>query len=539
MNDKKPTAAKVALEVAAISDRGLSERRPVNEDSFLSDAERRIFAVADGVGGAEAGEVASQTAIEVLDDAFRHHRDGDDVEDLMEIAFQRANSTIFQLSREKERFSMMATTIVALHLDGRRATVGHVGDSRLYRLTPAGQLLRETSDHSMVEEEVRAGRMTPEQAATHPSRNVISRALGAEPTVEADLKTVEVEDGTVFLLCSDGITRHLPDAELGALLYGGRSLEAACEEMKRLCYERGAEDNLTAVTVCVGPRPAAVSPMPAIAGEDLERTLITGRPGAAVAGSSAVANSGATSAAAADILRRPFAEAGMNTPQPSRIEVNTDPAPQQQQPIRPAVSQGTNYAPASAAQSRGGGGGGAVVRALGVLLFVLAAAAVAFYAGTRFPQVGDRLGLLPSLSPTPETAATPATLDAAAAPKFEQVRREIDLAPQVMLAQLAGEQGGQPLTSNDPEFLYLYGRALLLSGRNQEALQAFEMAGQKMRERPATPGRDPLDVENRIATAAATLKSNNPQAVSAAAARLDEVMVRSNGTPGAAAQPQP
>ena len=206
-----PTPAN-KVKVASISDRGLNDKRPLNEDSLLSDQDRGIFAVADGVGGAEAGEVASQTAVDVLSEAFRHRiHDGDDVEDLMELAIQRANASIHQMANEHPRFSMMATTIVALHVDGLRATFGHVGDSRLYRLTPNGELRRETEDHSIVEEEVRAGRMTPEQAANHPSKNVISRALGAEPSVEVDMQTIEIEDGTSFLLCTDGITRHLSD----------------------------------------------------------------------------------------------------------------------------------------------------------------------------------------------------------------------------------------------------------------------------------------------------------------------------------------
>src|SRR5438034_10144150 len=241
------------IEVGSVSDRGLSEKRPLNEDSYLADVERGIFVVADGVGGAEAGEVASQTAVDVLDDAFRHKvNDGEDVEDLMELAIQRANSSIHQMALDNPRFSMMATTVVALHLDGNRATIGHVGDSRLYRLSADGKLFRETEDHSIVEEEVRAGRMTPEQAANHPSKNVISRALGAEETVEVDLKTIEVDQGTSFLLCSDGITRHIPDHELRQILLTQNDLPWLCEELKRKCFERGAEDNLTAVLVRIG-----------------------------------------------------------------------------------------------------------------------------------------------------------------------------------------------------------------------------------------------------------------------------------------------
>src|SRR5205807_2478529 len=271
------SANSVNLETAFVTDRGLNEKRPLNEDSFLSDPARRIFAVADGVGGAEAGEVASKTAVEVLDEAFRHQSDGADIEDLMELAIQRANSSIHQMAREHPKLSMMATTIVALHLDGHRATIGHVGDSRLYRLTPDGKLHRETADHSIVEEEVRAGRMTPEQAANHPSKNVISRALGAEPAVEVDLKIIEVDDGTAFLLCTDGITRHIPDGEIRELLNANQGAAEVCAEMKRRCHERGAEDNLTALVVRVGPRDGAP---PA---EDYERTLSLNRPVVAAA----------------------------------------------------------------------------------------------------------------------------------------------------------------------------------------------------------------------------------------------------------------
>src|SRR5687767_4402563 len=169
----------------------------------------------------------------------------------MELAIQRANASIHQMAQEHAKFSMMATTIVALHLKGNVATFGHVGDSRLYRLAPDGQLHRETEDHSIVEEEVRAGRMTREQAANHPSKNVISRALGAEQGVEVDMKVMEVEEGTEFLLCTDGITRHISDNEIRQLLVLNNDLGAVCAELKRRCYERDPEDNLTVVVVRV------------------------------------------------------------------------------------------------------------------------------------------------------------------------------------------------------------------------------------------------------------------------------------------------
>lgn len=236
---------------ASVTDRGLSEKRPQNEDSYLEMGQCGIYAVADGVGGAQAGEVASQMAMELLSEAFTNIPDGSDAESVMQTAFGRANSAIHQMAQELPQLANMATTVAALHIAGDVATIGNVGDSRVYRVDGAGNLFRETDDHSMVAEEVRAGRMTEEQAENHPSRNIISRALGAEIQVEADLRTIRVEPETAFLLCSDGITRHVTDAEIkGVLTFGGEPADV-CEYLRNLCYERGAEDNLTAVVVRV------------------------------------------------------------------------------------------------------------------------------------------------------------------------------------------------------------------------------------------------------------------------------------------------
>lgn len=236
---------------AAVTDRGLSEKRPQNEDSYLEMPQCGIYAVADGVGGAQAGEVASQMAMELVAEAFANLTEGQDPESVMRTAFGRANSAIHQMAHELPQLASMATTVVALHLSDSVATIGHVGDSRLYRVDREGNLYRETDDHSMVADEVRAGRMTEEQAENHPSRNIISRALGADSTVEPDLRTIMIEPGTAFLLCSDGITRHVTDAEIkGVLTFGGEPSEV-CQYLRDLCYERGAEDNLTAVIIRV------------------------------------------------------------------------------------------------------------------------------------------------------------------------------------------------------------------------------------------------------------------------------------------------
>ncbi|HXG83672.1 MAG TPA: protein phosphatase 2C domain-containing protein [Pyrinomonadaceae bacterium] len=270
------------IDSAAVSDRGLSEKRPQNEDSYLEMNERGLFAVADGVGGAQAGDVASQMAVEILSEAFSNLRENSDAEEMMRVAVERANESIFQMAHDLPQLATMATTIVALHVSGNIATIGHVGDSRLYRLDTKGNLHRETGDHSVVEEEVRAGRMTSEQAANHPSRNVISRAVGADSTVEVDMKTIMFEPRTTFLLCSDGITRHIDDAELRELLLSGDTPANIALKMKEICYRRGAEDNLTAViakiTDSVAGRfaPAKTAALPAAELE--EPTVATSRP---------------------------------------------------------------------------------------------------------------------------------------------------------------------------------------------------------------------------------------------------------------------
>jgi len=486
------SAAKPAdkIQVASISDRGLSEKRPMNEDSFLADGARGIFVVADGVGGADAGEVASQKAVDVLNDAFRDKVPaGEDIEDLMELAIQRANSAIHQMAAEHPRFSMMATTVVALHLDGSRATIGHVGDSRLYRLNPEGKLLRETDDHSIVEEEVRAGRMTPEQAANHPSKNVISRALGAEELVEADMKTIEVGDGNTFLLCTDGITRHIPDNELRELLLSGEDVEAICAAMKERCYQRGAEDNLTAVIVQIGPPPAGVI--------DEERTVSSEHTQFATTVPGAI---------------------------PSPTEARLTPASRIAFP-GPAAAQTASEAPRI--ESKGRSGAGRSVLRFFVFLLFLGVAAGAFYAGLRYQQGRLFPSLLPAPSGVSQPSPTPPVADNSAA--FEQKRAAVDADPKKWLTQVTLPKATD---SKDPEFLYLYGRALMLTGNHRDAMQAFELAVNNLR--TESSGHLPFGAEVKLGQAAAALKLKNQSpsgksqegllAEQKAARALDEVL---------------
>jgi protein phosphatase len=488
---ENPTA--VPIETAAISDRGLSQKRPLNEDSMLSKPELGIFAVADGVGGAQAGEVASKTAVEVLEEAFRHQKRGEDVEDLMEIAIQRANDSIHRMSREEPSLAMMATTIVALHINGLRVTVGHVGDSRLYRLTPDGQLRRETEDHSLVEEEMRAGRLTPEQAANHPGRNVISRAIGAEPSVEVDMRTFDVESGTTFLLCSDGITRHIPDNELSSVLQNSPSLNDACEEMKRRCYERGAEDNLTAVLVRVGEAVKHAG------SSDEEATLIRER--------AALRNAPTLPETPSPFLQRPLDGTGADS---SGSAPETTDAKETSTAV-----ESTSNTPRVERKSGGAG------RAVGVLFLVLALTGLAFYVGMTFERKGMNRITGASAVPSPTTAPTTAALEDPEA-RFDRLRRAVDLAPATEASRMSAETNNEPLSSNDPEFLYLYGRAMFLTDRSREAASAFDLAIKKINEN-MTPRNGELKIDASMAKVAAHLRAGDAEAARLATDALAEV----------------
>lgn len=465
------------LKSAAVSDRGLSEKRPQNEDSYLEMPERGLFAVADGVGGAQAGEVASQMAVEILGEAFANLQPGGDAEDLMKVAIERANEAIHQMSSDLPQLSSMATTVVALHVDGNIATIGHVGDSRLYRVDGSGNLFRETQDHSVVEEEVRAGRMTAAQAANHPSRNVISRALGADNTVQVDLKTIMVEPNTSFLLCSDGITRHIEDNEIRQLMNSDQLPEQICEQMKYICYGRGAEDNLTAVVIRVN----GVGAHAAVDTED--QTVSTARP-------ALVGNENFTNAAAAttrlDANEIPelenkddFETKEFSKDSPLSIastENNIAPvgdAPLQNQPVD--VTNEVSPAPAdifskedeyTVQEKNESGFFGKFLSALALLLLGAALGAGGYYYLKRSQP-----------EPTPSVVETPKISEMKspniAYTSFEDNRRNVDKNP----AQYISANSTNP---EDSEDFYLLGRAHLVQGNYVPAKENFEKAKQKL-----------------------------------------------------------
>ena len=244
--------------VGQITDKGL--KRQANEDNLLAMPSRGLFIVADGVGGRRGGQTASRTVAEVFEKVFSTPQPTmnsdlpmEDLRKLVHETIDLCNQKIYTEAEMNQELEGMATTIVLAAAKDNRAIIAHVGDSRVYRCDARG-LVRLTEDHSEVNEAVRQGWLTPEQAETHPRRNVISRAIGADSDVEPEIIEIEVDETTTLLLCSDGITRHIRDDQLERLLRSGNHPQTVCETFKQLCYNEGAEDNLTAIIVDFGER---------------------------------------------------------------------------------------------------------------------------------------------------------------------------------------------------------------------------------------------------------------------------------------------
>jgi protein phosphatase len=234
---------------AAVSDRG--RKRPSNEDAYGFSIEAGVYLVCDGMGGAAAGEVASTIAVDEVLRLLAHRDEAKDslqMPDAAQSAICEANEAIFTRAQRNHRLNGMGTTLVALATREERVWMLNVGDSRGYRLRK-GKLEQLTRDHSLVEEQVRLGRMTPREALHSPLKNVITRALGTQPQVTPDVFEFEAEPGDIFLLCSDGLTRELPDAVIQELLSMDLPLEAQSTQLVEAAKKAGGHDNITCLLV--------------------------------------------------------------------------------------------------------------------------------------------------------------------------------------------------------------------------------------------------------------------------------------------------
>jgi serine/threonine protein phosphatase PrpC len=224
---------------ACLTDVG--RQRHTNEDSYYADPP--VFAVADGMGGAQAGEVASAIAVHQFDEK----RDAEATpEEQLEAIARSGNRKIYEMAQSDSRQAGMGTTLISAIVGEHEVAVGHVGDSRLYLLRD-GTLQQLTNDHSLVEEFVRQGRLTREQAEKHPQRSVITRALGPEAEVEVDTFSVPAKDGDVFLLCSDGLSTMLSDEAIQRIASEGRSMTDTANALVEAANQSGGRDNITVV----------------------------------------------------------------------------------------------------------------------------------------------------------------------------------------------------------------------------------------------------------------------------------------------------
>jgi PPM family protein phosphatase len=225
---------------AVVTDPGRRRRR--NEDAYV--VQPPLFAVADGMGGAQAGEIAARIAAGVL----RESSAGDPIVDLI----QEANRQVYEAAASDEAHAGMGTTMTAALVEGDTVRIGHVGDSRAYRVHD-GKLEQLTDDHSLVAELVRSGKLSQEEAETHPQRSVITRVLGTDPDVDVDTFTVEAKPGDIFMLCSDGLSSMVDDESMLRLVERNRSnLDKAARALVDAANKGGGEDNITVILFELG-----------------------------------------------------------------------------------------------------------------------------------------------------------------------------------------------------------------------------------------------------------------------------------------------
>lgn len=251
------------MEFGARSDTGCV--RENNEDSFGVAPEMNLFVLSDGMGGLDAGEVASRIAVDTVVAHCREAEsnaslplEGDPIEGVSSLAnrlasaIRLANAAVHSAAQHGAERGGMGATVVAVRFDDERMVVAHVGDSRIYRLR-TGELEQLTRDHSFVAEQVRQGQMTDAEAGSSTLQNVLTRALGIDPTVEVEVNEELVMEGDTLLLCSDGLTRELPDAQIAAVLGECEESQEAAARLVDLAKQSGGRDNVSVIVV----RPAA------------------------------------------------------------------------------------------------------------------------------------------------------------------------------------------------------------------------------------------------------------------------------------------
>jgi protein phosphatase len=248
-----------ALEIASHTDPGMV--RSHNEDSIASIPEKGLVVLADGMGGYNAGEVASGMATTVLTTELRqlleqHAPNEVDPKSgqraapkMLQKEIAKANTSIYQASQSQPQYAGMGTTLVVALFYDNRVTVAHIGDSRLYRMR-GDEFTQVSKDHSLLQEQIDAGMLTKEQAKTSSNKNLVTRALGIDPAVEAEVHEYDTQPGDIYLLCSDGLSDMVSDEDIGMTLQAlGANLNLAVQQLVQMANDNGGRDNVSVILV--------------------------------------------------------------------------------------------------------------------------------------------------------------------------------------------------------------------------------------------------------------------------------------------------
>jgi serine/threonine protein phosphatase PrpC len=254
-------ANNVGLELASKTDTG--RIRSKNEDAIAVSATHGIAILADGMGGYSAGEVAAHIATDVLQESLENglkRLEGQlqdlltirarQIQNLMVESIELANSAVIEAARAEPQYQGMGTTLVAAIFHNDKVTVAHVGDSRAYRLRQ-GELKQITRDHSLLQEQIDAGLISPEWARFSQNKNLVTRAVGVDPDMKVEIHDHPIEPGEIYLLCSDGLSDMLTDEEMCEILTGVGSLQRACDELVHQANQNGGHDNISVILVRV------------------------------------------------------------------------------------------------------------------------------------------------------------------------------------------------------------------------------------------------------------------------------------------------
>ena len=241
------------VKFAVKSDRGMV--REINEDSYNVIAGYPgipvCFLIADGMGGHNSGEIASKMAVDFVSGYILKFPElfsnGETLCDSIRDSIEKANKTVFSAAMESETNSGMGTTLTIAVVDNKKLYIGHVGDSRVF-LIRGNEMIRLTTDHTYIEELVKNGSITREEASGHPKRNILTRAVGCERNIKVDTYVYDIKDNDLFLMCTDGLTNMLSEFEMLDIVRKQKDLESICNELVMAANDRGGEDNITVIT---------------------------------------------------------------------------------------------------------------------------------------------------------------------------------------------------------------------------------------------------------------------------------------------------